>query len=1432
MRQTPAPGSSLLMHSGDSLTFTLDVGSGRRGTAVLRTSLGGAVIRRREIIESIDESRPALALEWSDIPMTEVEPGVHKVRLPLVQIGSFLAKACFFPEGGARAEWPDGADVKIKTTSAWTCCGASIYTAFPRQFGDACEAEFSTPEDPALKKMDEEGWTVIPRGGTFRSLIKKLDVILGEERFRILQLLPIHPVPTTFARMGRFGSPFAGTDFLGVDPALAEFDKSATPLDQFHELVGAVHTRGARIFMDLPANHTGWASALQIHHPDWFVRAADGKFVSPGAWGVIWEDLVALDYSKPRLRDFMAKVFEFWCRQGVDGFRCDAGYMVPAEVWRYIVARVREQYPETVFLLEGLGGKLSVTRQLIEDEGLDWAYSEVFQTEDRRAFERYLPGVLDVSSQMGPLVHFAETHDNNRLAAHSHAYSRMRTALAALISHSGCFGITNGVEWFASEKVDVHGASALRWGNPDNQVGFIGRLNSILEVSPAFSAGARVRMVQMQDGNSLAVVRTPADGDAAGSVLVLINLSASVAQSVSWPASEFDPAGAEVCDLIRGAVQTLPQAVNGFYSVRLEAGQVLCLTPDLTVCAKVNSVLASLRLFKPAVVERQELRSHALRVRAALTGGKPLRQEEDVDAMALKLAEDPVAFMTSFLPEGDMPPVTEGVVPRALGRVIMVPPGHFILLRAPHPFHCMVVNDEDGRVRNSLQCSESAAGDYFALLSPMKRIGKRSAKARIHVDIYEFGEKARRVFVQLLMLPDTSYKGPMARRVFSGAEVLRNDYVALLTNGRGAMAHVRAKWGEVRTQYDALLAANPDPDVPCDRQMLFTRCRAWVVNHGFSTEINSYCLERFECSTRSGEAKWVFRAPVGTGRNVELTFLLVLHRDENRVTLSITRSPRDGDLELLDDSGTVQLILRPDIESRNFHAKTKAFAGAERDWPQCVNMLPGGFEFRPQGVPGLVMRISEGAFVHEQEWHYMVGHSLDAERGQDGSSDLYSPGWFTATIEGGDSMELDAECLCNGQPLLGAVRGLGAVAADNRPVISTVRNALSDAMRDFVVKRDDLMTVIAGYPWFLDWGRDTFIVLRGMIADGMTAESLGIIRKFGEFEKGGTLPNMINGMDASNRDTSDAQLWYAVAVNDLIDKLGAEKVLEADCGGRTVRDVLLSIAEGYMSGTVNGIKMDPESALVYSPSHYTWMDTNHPAGTPRAGYPVEIQALWIATLNLVAKLDETGPWGGLLSRAKQSLAKYFWLEGRRFLSDCLHAESFTPAAHAVADDHLRCNQLFVITVGGFNDHAKCRDILRATEKLLVPGGIRTLDSAGETNYRLPIYKDGRLLNDPAHPYWGRYEGDEDTRRKPAYHNGTAWTWPYPSFAEALVIVHGESAKSAARALIGVAADLLEEDCIGHLPEIMDGDAPHKGRGCDAQAWGASEFLRLAILLGM
>ncbi|MBO7206981.1 MAG: glycogen debranching protein, partial [Kiritimatiellae bacterium] len=172
----------------------------------------------------------------------------------------------------------------MKVESAETAANNSIYTVFPRQFG------------------------------SFREVVRKLPHIMDAMGFRIVQTLPPFPVPTTYAVMGEYGCPFAATDFFSVDPAMAEFDKRTTPLDQFRELIGAVHARGGLFFIDLPANHTGWASTLQTHHPEWFRRERNGEFRSPGAWGVTWADLVELDYSNSELRAYMAKVFLYWCR--------------------------------------------------------------------------------------------------------------------------------------------------------------------------------------------------------------------------------------------------------------------------------------------------------------------------------------------------------------------------------------------------------------------------------------------------------------------------------------------------------------------------------------------------------------------------------------------------------------------------------------------------------------------------------------------------------------------------------------------------------------------------------------------------------------------------------------------------------------------------------------------------------------------------------------------------------------------------------------------------------------------------------------------------------------------------------------------------------------------------------------------------------------
>ncbi len=181
----------------------------------------------------------------------------------------------------------------------------------------------------------------------------------------------------------------------------------------------------------------------------------------------------------------------------------------------------------------------------------------------------------------------------------------------------------------------------------------------------------------------------------------------------------------------------------------------------------------------------------------------------------------------------------------------------------------------------------------------------------------------------------------------------------------------------------------------------------------------------------------------------------------------------------------------------------------------------------------------------------------------------------------------------------------------------------------------------------------------------------------------------------------------------------------------------------------------------------------------------------------------------------------------------LLAKSGVAAKAATPDDALRSNMLFAVTLGVAAGERAQRCVAAAAQWLVVPGALRSLAPL-EVSVPLEIRANhgGGLLNHPTHPYWSRYEGDEDTRRKPAYHNGTAWTWTFPSFCEALAMAHGfaPEAVTAARAYLGSADRLLGEGCLGQLPEVLDGDAPHTQRGCDAQAWGVTEALRVWKLL--
>jgi predicted glycogen debranching enzyme len=1422
--QDPVPGTNTVRFCGDVLTFTLTVPSGMKGAAWIRTNIGHAAVTRTEIIRSVHLQETPLGRDWFDTAMRRVSENRFEIRLALCEVGHFEAKCFFLQEGESSPIWPPGANSCVNVQSSESCCANIIYNAFVRQFGadKSGKKQLPAPGEECVRMLDAARYTVIPPSGTFRDLIAELDFILGELGCRILMLLPIHPTPTTYGRMGRFGSPYAALSFRSVDPALAVFDPKATPTEQFIELVDAVHRRNARLFLDIAINHTGWAANLHTNHPEWLARTAEGRIEVPGAWGVQWEDLTKLDYRHQDLWQFMAEAFLTWCRRGVDGFRCDAGYMVPHPAWRYITARVREQFPDTTFLLEGLGGKISVTRQLLNTANLNWAYSELFQNYDRSQIERYLPEAIDISVTDGLTVNFAETHDNPRLAATSHAYARMRTALCALSSVAGAFGFANGVEWLAADKINVHEAIPLNWGAPVNQVAEIRRLATLLRLHSAFHDRTEVRLIEQGDGNQLVILRHHLP--TGKRLLVLVNLDPDRPVQAAW-----NPEAAGLRQLMYTDLLTQTpvevQESNRLLNCPLAPGQVRCLSPDPADLELLQTAPAD-SFAVPPHIEHQRLRSKALQVFTYYRNTKDIG-DFDPDRAAAELKRDPLAFCAQLNFRGPESRVVTWQWPRDLRREVMVPPGHFLLVKCGCAFRARLVDKDRTLVVET--GVRGADGAFFCLFVPS--VAPRGLK-RLSLLVAAHEETgSRHAEARILLLPHA--EDARVKRVFTRAELLREPLLVLGTNGRGAMLRTSVAWGGLASKYDALLAANLAPDYPEDRWVMFTRCRAWLVYQGFSQDINLDCLQAFAAGN-SGGAFWRYKIPSGQGEHVLLTIGLEMLPQRNAVRLAFYRHPAGADPARLADATPVRLILRPDIENRSFHDTTKAFTGPEQHFRNSVKAESGGFSFQPSAPYRLQMEISNGRFVPESQWQYMIRHDQDAERGQDPYSDLFSPGYFEAPLTGSRTVSLLAE---TGPPQPHAAPPADALLPERSPLESKTAaglrpiEVLEKSLGHYVVDRGGLKTVIAGYPWFLDWGRDSLIFARGLIAARRFEDAQAVLKLFGQYEDRGTLPNMIRGADAGNRDTSDAPLWFAVACSELAEAEGGENFCKSDCGGRTVKQVIVSIAQSYIAGTPNGVRMDPDSGLIFSPSHFTWMDTNFPAGSPRQGYPVEIQVFWNATLNFLSRIDKKDGrrWKALAEKVRKSLMTLFWQPTLGCLADCLHAAPGQAARLADADDHLRPNQLFAVTLGAVTEPERARRILKTCEELLVPGAIRSLADRAVSR-PLPVHFNGNLVNDPLRPYWGQYSGDEDTRRKPAYHNGTAWTWPFPSYCEAWAMTYGEQGRQTALAWLTSSIRLLESGCLGHLPEVIDGDYPHTTRGCDAQAWGASEWVRVWLKL--
>ena len=1408
---TPTPGERLLRFVGDKIIFQLRPGNSvasKNFSARLRTNLGRAAARRAEIISAGGNQAVVTNSSWRDVPMQRTADG-WQIELPLAEVGYFQAKAYLLDEKNWQ-HWPDGADVGISVHPNFARTANTIYCAFTRLFGATKNLASTADEklDAQLKLLEAQGFATLPPSGKFRDLTKQLPFIVNKLGCKIIHLLPVHPTPATYARFGRFGSPYAALDLTAVDPALVEFDKRTTGIDQFCELTYAAHSLNARVFIDIVINHTGWGSTLQENRPEFFLKNPDGEFASPGAWGTVWEDLVELEQHDVKLWDLIADSLITWCKRSVDGFRCDAGYKIPAPAWQYIIARVQEEFPETIFLLEGLGGSWDATELLLTEGGMQWAYSELFQNYSGREVAWYLDYANRQNGRVGSYVHYSETHDNSRLADKGCAWSLLRNRLCALTSPSGGFGFTCGVEWLAAEKIRVHGNTGLNWDNIVNIIPELARANELISNHPCFFDGAKLTRLSAPDSPVYALLRESAEGK--DSVLILANTDTEAEQKIIFLNQQLAFA-TYLIDLLE---QPLPKSSGTKTESEfiLAPGAVFCLASDI----------------KPAGLSGDNYRRARAQAAFALQSLSKIISAETVDDLAWhwlaeQITRSPKNFLAAaseFAARNAKTPFTDllfeveagKVFPRVVEwtlldarRVTLVPPGHWLLIEDSAPFRAELKSQDENTA--ALHIQSIAVGDrHIACFPP------HETAAETELVLERYATTSQKVSATIRFLsanPQSAIRNPQS-----------TDLV-LLTNGIGGMARLCVDLGRVNSKYDCVLGANLNPTVPVDRHVFVKRIRVWVNADGFLSPLDFKSLASFQAGS---PAVWNFVANAGDGRTVEIELRAEMVEEKNTTVFHFRRpTEKLARGKQLPADADVRLTVRVDIEDRNFHSETKRNDGADFHFSSNIHLFDKkpGFAFTPASDRQLRVFTDAGEYHAQPEWCENIPHPVEQTRGQTGSGDAYSPGWFEIPLAKGaeTTLTLTAE-------LEEIKSGKKKPAAENCE--NNFAAQLEFAAKQFVVRRDDGKTVIAGYPWFLDWGRDSLICARGLLATGMTDEVKQLLLTFAKFEKDGTLPNTIHGNDVSNRDTSDAPLWFAVVCADLADKKFFNVCVD---GSRTIRDVLTSIAENYARGTPNGIRMDTDSALIWSPSHFTWMDTNFPAGTPREGYPVEIQVLWIRLLRLLEKISESADqkkWRDLADHATASFEKLFWLEAKGWFADVLIAKPRVIARDATASDALRSNCLFAVSLGLVAGERAKRCVAAAEKFLVIPGALRSLAPL-PVAVPLPVCgNDGRVINDPPNPYWPRYEGDEDTRRKPAYHNGTAWTWTFPTFCEALAVAweFSPAAVAAAKSYLGSSEKILNAGCLGQIPEILDGDAPHTQRGCDAQAWGVTEALRV------
>lgn len=611
----------------------------------------------------------------------------------------------------------------------------------------------------------------------------------------------------------------------------------------------------------------------------------------------------------------------------------------------------------------------------------------------------------------------------------------------------------------------------------------------------------------------------------------------------------------------------------------------------------------------------------------------------------------------------------------------------------------------------------------------------------------------------------------------------------------------------IRTRrYHALLLTATNP--PSDRKVLLNGFEAWVQTAGGNRFLSS---QRYAPDLvypdgarriKSFEAKpwplWRF----DLGQNTEVEQELFVPHGESAVVLKwrVSEGPGTG----------LKLVVRPFLSGRDFHATHHENVTFRFD----ADVREDSVRWKPYAdIPAVVGR-SNGQYSHSPAWYHSFCYSEERARGLDFVEDLASPGLFEWDLENGPAV------------LIFYAEGFAAIRDERTGFIHASEKLrmqelerrrrfpgpLALAADSYLVRRGSGKTIIAGYPWFGDWGRDTFISLRGLcLATARLEIAREILAEWAGTVSLGMLPNRFPDSGVEPEFNSvDASLWYIIAVFEYLEAVRGKSNLDNPEVTAQLQQAIEAILTGYNAGTRFQIKVDADGLLAAGKPgvQLTWMDAkvgDHVI-TPRIGKPVEVQALWINAL-WVGQIF-SARWKPLFTKAFDAFAERFWNSEKGELFDVVDVDHQSGVTDALS----RPNQIFAIggLPLGLLPIARAQQVVEAVQTgLWTPAGVRTL-----------------APDEPG--YVPRYEGDV-WHRDSAYHQGTVWPWLAGPFIEAWIRVHGntpEAKKLARQQFFEPLLSHLEQAGIGHLSEIADAEPPHTPRGCPFQAWSMGELLRL------